>query len=107
MLGCPSPGTILAAPSPEGSRLSPEPVIRKRVVLLHATGALAGLAQIIGCLEGTAKDLFEALDPAFMYGDPKNLQTAHHAKTTPRYIAYHEWAQAPRGKLNDFYPAQR
>lgn len=92
----------------EGTRLSKKQVtrIRKRIVLFHATGPLAGLRQILGLIEGTRVYVANNLRPSLQYGHVSALKTAQHSKTRERYIEYREWAQAPTGQLNDFNPAQ-
>lgn len=92
----------------EGTRLSKKQVkVCKRVVLHNVTGPLAGIVQIIGYLEAAPGRLEAACDPSFMYGPPTAQKQAQHVKTKPRYIEYREWAQAAKGRLNDFNPAQR
>jgi len=83
--------------------VSSSEVVRRRVVLQHATGRLTGLSQILGVLESTHDKLKEAVLPSIRYEAGK---TANHCKSTDRAIYYREWAQAPRGQLNDFNPAQ-
>lgn len=86
----------------EGTRLSTEQVVHKRLVLHHATGKLAGIHQIVGYLEGTAQQVADAIDPSFFYPANRKHKAVHH-KTAPRFVLYREWAQAH----NDFNPAQR
>lgn len=62
----------------------------RRVVLLHKTGPLADIYQILGIHDGVVQ-----YPPKLVY---KNLlgqpAVANHFKTKPRMLIYREWAQA-------------
>lgn len=83
--------------------MSTSAVTRKRVVLHHSTGPLAGLRQIIGLLEGTHAQVAKEAPVSLSYG---TMKTASHVKTVPRYIEYCEYTLKRAGRLNDFHPSQ-
>lgn len=89
----------------EGTRLSTTKVT-KRIVLFHTTGPFAGLARIAGLLEGTAKQVADAMLPSLHYQEAGKSKEMQHWKTFPRSIWYREWALESAGKLNDFHGAQ-
>ncbi len=79
--------------------------VRKRVVLFYTSGPFAGLARIVGLLEGPAQDVAQAILPSFESGDAPNTKTMQHWKTLPRAIWYREWTLDVAGRLN-FHPVQ-
>jgi hypothetical protein len=89
----------------ENPPVSPEQV-RKRVVLFYTTGPFAGLARIVGLLEGPARDVAAAILPSFDSGEGQNVTRMQHWKTLPRAIWYREWTLEAAGRLNDFHPVQ-
>lgn len=90
----------------EGTRLSTQEVVRKRIVFFHSTGPYKGLARICGLLEGTAKQVGSALEPAIQFKEGGKVKRVEHWKTLPRAIWYREWALESAGRLNDFHGAQ-
>ena len=80
----------------------------KRIVLHTLTGAFAGLYRIVGTVSQLTATLGdEDLPGRLEHVDLGDHQAAViHAGTTPRYVLYREFADAPRGRLNEFHPAQ-
>lgn len=76
------------------------------MVLFHTTGRFAGLARIGGLLEGSAKDVADAMLPSLHYKEADQEKEMQHWKTLPRSVWYREWALERAGRLNDFHGAQ-
>ncbi len=86
--------------------MSTTEVVRKRIVLYHSTGPFAGCARIAGLLEGTAKQVSDAILPSIHFQEAGKAKEMQHWKTLPRSIWYREWALESAGRLNDFHGAQ-
>lgn len=102
----------MQVPPVEGSRLSTrkvtpeEPLTHKRIVMFHTTGPFKGLARIAGRVEGTAKQISDALLSSIHYKEGDEEKEQQHWKTLPRAVWYREWQLKSAGKLNDFHGAQ-
>lgn len=79
--------------------------VRKRIVFFHSTGPYKGLARICGLLEGTAKQVADAMLPAVQYKESGKVKRQEHWRTLPRAVWYREWALESAGRLNDFHGA--
>lgn len=80
--------------------------VRKRIVLFHTSGPYKGLARISGYLEGTAKQVADAMLPSLHYKEGGVQKEVQHWKTLPRAVWYREFTLAAKGRLNDFNPVQ-
>lgn len=76
----------------------------KRVVLLHLSGAMKNMPQILGVAE-TNTDTYPASLTDIDLGGRKG--SALHAGTFPRFVLYREWLTPSAGRLNEFHPQQR
>lgn len=74
-----------------GIRLSTE-TVKKRIVILHRSGPLAGVHQIAGYMEGSAAEIAKEVEPFYVYQSPVTREKTHmeHYRTRPRLIEYRQ-----------------